>query len=73
MLRFIPDWKKCWRFASVQAASLLAVLSLLQLQALPLLEPLVPASKWPWVTAGFGLLIVAPPTRRTLGRRGLRT
>ena len=59
MLRFIPDWKKCWRFASVQAASLLAVLSLLQLQALPLLEPLVPASKWPWVTAGFGLLIVA--------------
>lgn len=55
----IPDWKKCWRFASVQAASLLAVLSLLQLQALPLIEPLVPPARWPYVTAGFGLLIVA--------------
>lgn len=53
----IPQWRRCWRLTSVQAAALLAALSLLQADALPFVQALVPPQVWPWVTAGFGIAI----------------
>lgn len=56
-MKLIPDWKRAWRFASVQAAVLLALLSFVQAQILPLFQFAVPPDVWPWVTAGFGSAI----------------
>lgn len=56
--RLIPDWRDAWRFSTVRAASLLALLSALQAQVLPLLQSAVPAQFWPYVTASFGVAIV---------------
>lgn len=65
-MKLIPDWKRALRFASVQAALALAVLSFLQVQVLPLFQFAIPADVWPWVSAGFGtaiavLRVVAQP------------
>lgn len=54
----IPDWKRAWRFASVQAAVLLALLSGLQAEVLPLVQPLFPAPVWPWVSGALALAVV---------------
>lgn len=54
----IPDWKRAWRFLSVQAALLLALLSGLQAEVLPLVSPLFPAPVWPWVSGGLALVVV---------------
>lgn len=56
-MKLIPEWKRAWRFASVQAALLLALLSFLQAQILPLFQFAVDPKVWPWVTAGFGSAI----------------
>lgn len=56
-MKLIPDWKRAWRFASVQAAVLLALLSFLQAQILPLFQFAFDPKVWPWVTAGFGSAI----------------
>ncbi|UDF33774.1 UNVERIFIED_ORG: hypothetical protein LHJ69_14250 [Shinella sp. XGS7] len=66
-MNVIPQWRRCWRLSSVQAAALLAALSLLQADALPFVQALVPAHVWPWVTAAFGIAIavlrlIAQPT-----------
>lgn len=58
-LQLIQGWRrKLWRLTSVQAATLLALLSVLQAEVLPQLETAVPAKWWPWVTAGFAVAIV---------------
>lgn len=57
-IRLIPDARLAWRFASVQAALLLTVLSAIQLEVLPVIQPLVPPDKWPYVSAGLSLLII---------------
>lgn len=57
-MNLIPNWRRAWRLTSVQAAALLAVLSALQADVLPMLHGVVPVSIWPWVTAGFGAAIV---------------
>ncbi|WP_304308083.1 hypothetical protein [Pseudacidovorax intermedius] len=57
-MRLIDDWRQFWRFASVRAAALLAVLSLLQTDLLPHVQALVPPRAWPWVSLGFAALIV---------------
>lgn len=54
----IPDWRKAWRFTSVRAAALLALLSMAQTDVLPLLQNLVPVRAWPWITLGFAVAIV---------------
>lgn len=54
----IPDWKRAWQFLSVQAALLLALLSGLQAEVLPLVSPLFPAPVWPWVSGGLALVVV---------------
>lgn len=53
----IPEWRRSWRLDTMRAAALLAALSLLQTDALPLLQALVPDSVWPWVTLGFAVAI----------------
>ena len=57
-MKLIPNAKSAPRMASVQAASALALLSLIQSDVLPWVQPLVPAEYWPAVTGVFGLLIV---------------
>lgn len=54
----IPNWRQALRFDSVQAALLLALLSAVQAEVLPLVAPLFPAHVWPWVTGGLALVIV---------------
>jgi hypothetical protein len=56
--RLIADWRRAWRFSSVQAAVLLAFLSAVQADVLPLLQPLFSDRAWPLVSGGLGLLIV---------------
>lgn len=65
-MSLIPDWKRAWRYLSVQAALVLTALSFLQAEILPLFQFAVPPKWWPWVTAGFGasiavLRVVAQP------------
>ena len=57
-MTFIPDWRKAHKFLSLQAAVLLAVLSVLQAQVLPLIQFAVPPQYWPYVSAAFGIAIV---------------
>jgi hypothetical protein len=56
--RLIPDWRMAWRFASVRAAALLTLLSIVQAEVLPLIQFSIPATAWPYVTAGFGIAIL---------------
>lgn len=56
-MKLIPEWRAALRFASVQAALLLAVLSFLQASVLPLWQFAIPADVWPWLSAGFGTAI----------------
>lgn len=57
-MKLIPDWRLAWRFMSVQASVLLALLSALQAEVLPQVAPLVPAQYWPWVSGGLALAVV---------------
>ena len=57
-MKLIPDWKLAWRFMSVQAAVLLALLSGIQGEVLPLVAPLFPADQWPYISGGIALAIV---------------
>jgi len=57
-MRLIPDWRLAWRFMSVQAALLLALLSGIQGEVLPLFAPLFPDHLWPYVSGGLALVIV---------------
>jgi hypothetical protein len=65
----IPDWRIAWRFASVRAAALLTLLSVLQAEVLPLIRFAVPDKWWPFVTAAFGIAIVLA---RLFAQHGLR-
>lgn len=57
-MKLIPDWKLAWRFMSVQAGVVLALLSGVQAEVLPLVTPLFPADKWPYVSGGLALAVV---------------
>jgi hypothetical protein len=57
-MKLIPDWRLAWKFLSVQAAVLLALLSGIQGEVLPLFAPLFPDHVWPWVSGGLALTIV---------------
>ncbi len=69
-VKLIPDWRLAWRFLSVQAAMLLALLSGIQAEVLPLVAPLFPDSKWPIISGGLALLVVL---LRLLAQDGLAT
>jgi hypothetical protein len=57
-MKLIDNASRAPRMASVQAASVLALLSLIQADMLPWVQPLIPAEYWPAVTGLFGILIV---------------
>lgn len=52
-LRLIPDWRRAWRFFTMQAAAAGTLLSLVQLEVLPLARFAIPEETWPWVLLGF--------------------
>lgn len=56
-MKLIPEWKISWRFTSVQLAALLAFLSMLQADVLPLVQPLFTPQQWPWVSGALALAI----------------
>lgn len=56
--QLIPGASRAWRLTSVWAAALLMLLSLVQADVLPLVQPLLPPEVWPWVSAGMALAIV---------------
>jgi len=58
MPKLIPDVRLAWRFGSVQAALLLALLSGIQAEVLPLFAPLFSADVWPWVSGLLALAVV---------------
>lgn len=55
--KLIPEWRQALRMDTVRAATLLASLSFLQAEVLPLLEAAVPPQIWPYVTAAFAVAI----------------
>lgn len=57
-MKLIPNWRRCWRLTSVQAAALLSFFSVLQAEVLPLIDFAVPARYLPWVSAAVGVAIV---------------
>lgn len=57
-MRLIPDARHAWRFGSVQAALLLAVLSGIQAEVMPLVSPLFSPEVWPWVSGLLALAVV---------------
>lgn len=57
-IRLIANARLAWRFASVQAATLLAFLSALQAEVLPLVGPIFAPAVWPWVSGLLALAIV---------------
>lgn len=57
-MRLIPDASLAWRFGSVQVAVLLALLSGIQAEVLPLVSPLFPPEVWPWVSGALALAVV---------------
>jgi hypothetical protein len=57
-MRLIPDARLAWRFDTVQAAALLALLSAVQAELLPLVQPLVPVQWWPYVSGAVALAII---------------
>ena len=58
MPTLIADWRKAWRFLAIQASAVLTVLSAIQADMLPYIQPIFPAQYWPYVTAAFGITIV---------------
>lgn len=58
LFSLIPEWRHCLRFNSVQASLLLAFLSAVQADVVPLIQPVVPATVWPYVSSGLALLII---------------
>jgi hypothetical protein len=57
-MKLIGNWTRAYRLDTVQAAAALAVLSAIQLEVLPLLEPLLPAAYWPWASLAFAVVIL---------------
>ena len=54
----IDGWRHCWRLDTVRAAALLAVLSLVQAELLPLLRADFPSRVWAYITFGLALVIL---------------
>lgn len=56
-MKLIPEWRQHWRFNSVRLAAVLVLLSAAQADLLPLVQPIIPAKYWPYVTFGLGAAI----------------
>ena len=56
--RLIKNWRQSWRMSSVRTAALLAIVSAIQLDLLPLIKPLFKPEHWPIVTGVVALVII---------------
>lgn len=56
-MKLIDNWKKAWKFTSVQVATLLTVLAFLQ-ASLPDLQSLISADLYAYINFGLGLLVI---------------
>ena len=56
-MKLIENASQAPRMLTIQATTALAVLSAVQADWVPFLQPLVPAEYWPMVSGGFALLI----------------
>lgn len=54
----IPDVRLAWRFSSVQAAALLAILTAVQADVVPLIQPLMDDATYLKVSAVLSLLVI---------------
>lgn len=54
----IPDARLAWRFASVQAAALLTILTAVQADVVPMLQPLMDQSTYLKVSAALSFLVI---------------
>ncbi len=67
-MKLIPNARQAWRFGSVRVAVLLAFLSAVQAEVLPLVAPLFAPQAWPWVS---GVLALSVVVLRLLAQPGL--
>lgn len=56
-MKLIPEWREAHKSDTVRLAALLAVLSLLQAEVLPLLQAELSLRTYAWVAAIFGMAI----------------
>lgn len=56
-LRLVDDARHAWRFASLRAAALLALLAMVQADVLPLLQPLLSPKAFAWTVMGLAAAI----------------
>lgn len=80
-MRLIPDAALAWRFASVQAALLLTILTAVQADVVPMLQPLMDNATYLKVSAALSLLVIVlrvvaqpglAPERRQLQAQALQ-
>jgi|GEM_PF-6036573 len=54
----IDDWKKALKLKTVWVGAVIAILSVLQLQIIPLFQFAIPANVFPWITGVLGTLLI---------------
>lgn len=57
-MKLVPDAALAWRFASVQAALLLTILTAVQADVVPMLQPLMDNATYLKVSAALSLLVI---------------
>lgn len=58
MIKLIPDARLAWRFASVQAALVLTILTAVQADVVPMLQPLMEQDTYLKVSALLSFLVI---------------
>ena len=53
----IPDWKDAWKWLSIQAATITAVIGALQ-ATLPYFQNLMTPQQFGWLTAACGIITI---------------
>ena len=56
--QLIKQWKTSWKLTSVQAAAMLAILNIVNLEILPLFNFAIPAQTMSWINALLGVSII---------------
>ena len=54
----VRNWRAGWKFLSVWGALVLSLLSIVQAEGLPYLQPFFAPDVWPRITGALGLLII---------------
>ena len=53
----VSDWKECWKWLSVHAGALIAILGAAQ-ASLPYLQASIPPNVFAGITSGLGILVI---------------